>query len=271
MHQEPDFSLVHAQRGFTLIEMIVSIVISGVIVSMVALFGRAQLNAYLGATDRAQLSDEADTALRRVARDLQRALPNSVRQTGAFLEFVPISDAGRYRADVDGITGAGDILDFNGTSDTAFDVLGPTVTIVSGQQLVVFNLGIPGADVYAGSNRRAVATGSNLSHITFTANGTWYPSPQNRFHIVGQPVTYECSGASIIRHAGYGFLTSQPTSFSSSPSDSILVGDVDCAHTSFTYAPGVLQRNGLVVLKLTLTRNSESVTLLHQVEILNTP
>ena len=83
--------------GFTLVEMIVSIVIAGILVSMVAMFGRRQVDAYLDVSNRAQLADEADTALRRIGRDLQSALPNSVRQSGDFLEFVPIRDAGRYR------------------------------------------------------------------------------------------------------------------------------------------------------------------------------
>ena len=49
----------------------------------------------------------------------------------------------------------------------------------------------------------------------------------------------------------------------------VLVGDVTSC--SFSYLPAVLQRNGLVVLRLTLTRNGESVELLHQVDVLNTP
>ncbi len=40
---------------------------------------------------------------------------------------------------------------------------------------------------------------------------------------------------------------------------------------AFNYVPAILQRNGLVVLRLTLTRNGESVELLHQVDVQNTP
>src|SRR5574343_2009528 len=103
----------YRSTGFTLVEMIVSIVIAGILVSMVAMFGRRQVDAYIDVGNRAQLSDEADTALRRIARDLQSALPNSVRLDVShnFLEFVPIRDAGRYRADV-GAGGTGNILDF---------------------------------------------------------------------------------------------------------------------------------------------------------------
>ncbi|WP_412479299.1 prepilin-type N-terminal cleavage/methylation domain-containing protein [Azonexus sp. IMCC34839] len=279
------FSTSGSIQGFTLVEMIISIVITGIIVSMIAMFGRQQIDAYIDVGNRAELSDAADTALRRIARDLQGALPNSVRVdgTGKILEFVPIVDAGRYRAALSN-TGTGDILDFSSTSDNSFDVLGPQVRIpvaitpVDRSYLVVYNTGQLGANVYSRTNLREITTApgsvSNISYQLAAAPNQQFPfaSPQSRFQIVQQPVSYVCdtvSGA-IIRRAGYDFIAAQPTDFSTlGGTSNILVTDVsDCV---FTYTPAVLQRNGLAVLRLTLTRNAESVQLLHQVEILNTP
>lgn len=266
--------------GFTLIEMIVTIVITGILVGIVGMFGRQQIDAYIDVRNRADLSDAADTALRRVGRDLQSALPNSVRQSGNFIEFVPITDAGRYRADVGG--GAGDdMLDFGSHSDGSFDVFGPPVTIGGGEELVIFNLGQPGSDVYAGSNRRAATAGVGLSKVVFNPNGAQFPlpSPQSRFQIVGGPVTYECAPnaanpalGTVIRRSGYGFQAAQPGAADFAAlggQTSVLVGDV--AACAFNYTPAVLQRNGLVVLRLTLSRNGEAVQLLHQIDVLNTP
>lgn len=262
-------------RGFTLVEMIMVIVITGILVAMASMFGRRQIDAYIDVGNRAELADAADTALRRIGRDLQSALPNSVRHSGNFLEFVPIADAGRYRADTGG--GAGDDpLDFASNTDNSFDVLGPTVNIAAGQQLVVFNLGQPGSDVYDGSSRRAATAGSGLNKVSFAPAGTQFPlaSPQRRFQIVGQPVTYECAAnaanpelGTVIRRTGYGYLNPQPVVFGGS--SAVLVNNV--AACSFSYTPAVLQRNGLVVMRLTLSRNNESVQLLHQVDVLNTP
>lgn len=276
-------------RGFTLVEMIVTIVITGILVGIVGMFGRQQIDAYIDVGNRAELADAADTALRRVGRDLQSALPNSLRVSGNFLEYVPIADAGRYRADVGG--GAGDDpLDFGSAADTTFDVLGPPVTIRNGDQLVIFNLGQSGSDVYVsgpGSSRRAATAGANLSKVTFAPAGTQFPlaSPQSRFQVVGGPVTYECAGNAatpelgrIIRHWCYDFTGfNQPTAFGSlskhaacaAEQSAVLVSDVESC--SFDYTAGVSQRNGLLVMRLKLTRNGESVDLLHQVEILNTP
>lgn len=254
--------------------MIVSIVIAGILIGMFGLFGRDQINAYLDIGNRAALADAADTAVRRIARDLQSALPNSVRKSGNFLEFVPIHDAGRYRADVDN-AGGGNPLDFTSATDNSFDVLGPPVTILAGDQLVIYNLGQPGSDVYeAASSRRAVTAGVDLSTVSFTPGGQQFPlaSPQNRFQIVGAPVTYECNltQGAIIRHATYGFQPAVATApWSLGGSSAILVDGV--SNCSLDYLPAVLQRNGLVVLRLTLTRNGESVEIMHQVDILNTP
>ena len=40
---------------------------------------------------------------------------------------------------------------------------------------------------------------------------------------------------------------------------------------AISYAPGVQQRNGIVSIRLTLTGNGESVTLMQQVDVLNSP
>src|SRR3989344_5071783 len=119
-------SLYWLQRGFTLMEAIVVIMITGIIAVAVITFVREPILAYLDTARRAEVSDEADTAVRRIARDVQNALPNSVRVSGTqFLEFVPITAAGRYRA---GDPPPGDPLDFTVPDATsAFDVLGPTV------------------------------------------------------------------------------------------------------------------------------------------------
>jgi len=112
-------------RGFTLIEAVMVIALTGIVGAMVAVFIRQPINAYVDMARRGEMSDEADTALRRIARELQGALPNSVRvnAAGNRLEFLPVRSAGRYRA-APSSTGVGDFLDFSSSTDGSFEVLG---------------------------------------------------------------------------------------------------------------------------------------------------
>ncbi|MFP5409320.1 MAG: prepilin-type N-terminal cleavage/methylation domain-containing protein, partial [Gammaproteobacteria bacterium] len=132
------------QSGVTLVEMIVVIAVTAVVGAMVAVFLRTPIESYVAQDRRARLADAADTALRHIARDVRRALPNSVRVHSAggvfYLELLATRSGGRYRAE-----GGGDSLDFS-APDTGFDVLGPAVAVQTGDRIAVYNLGIAGAD-----------------------------------------------------------------------------------------------------------------------------
>ena len=107
------------QRGFTLIELVMVIVILGVLGGIVAVWMKGPIDAYLALGRRAALTNVADTTVRRIARDLRTALPNSVRTPNAnCMEFIPTKTGGRYRADD---TAAG--LNF-AAADTTFNMLG---------------------------------------------------------------------------------------------------------------------------------------------------
>src|SRR3989339_1345722 len=102
----PHFTL--PSKGFTLVEMVMVIVITGIIGGIVAVFLTAPVRQYVDVARRADMTDIADTALRRITRDVRLALPNSVRVAGTcdgtttcFLEFLPAPSGGRYRADID--------------------------------------------------------------------------------------------------------------------------------------------------------------------------
>jgi len=270
-------------RGFTLLEAVLVIALTGIVAAMVGVFIRAPITAYVDQARRGELADGADLALRRIAREVQRALPNSVRidATGTVLELLPVSAGGRYRAAPDA-TGAGDWLDFASSTDNSFDVLGPAVAVTSGDRLAVYNLS--DTDAYSGaSSRPLTSTGAALANLAYTVGGTQFPfaSPSNRFQVIGAPVTFLCTqGAggtgSLRRYSGYAMQAAQPVNPAAAPlaslanaGNALLAAHVESCAFSYLAASG--SRNGLLTLALTLTSGGESITLLHQVHVDNSP
>lgn len=259
--------------GFTLIEMIIVIAITAIVGSMVALFLRAPLDSYVAQDRRARLADEADTALRRMGRDIRLALPNSVRVTSAggafYLEFLSTRSGGRYRAQ-----GGGDILDFT-TADTSFDVLGPAINAQPGDRIAVFNLGIDGADAWQG---QTLADFVSVAGNVVTISPKQFPlaSPGNRFQVVEGPVTYVCNPANgtLTRYWGYPITAGQPIAFAVATPQALLASHVGApagAPCSFEYQPGVTERGGLVSMRLSLSQAGETVSLYATTQVSNQP
>ncbi len=227
--------ITRRNRGVTLIELIMVIAITGIIAAAVAIFIRRPVEGYIDAARRAALTDEADTALRRITRDLRLALPNSIRvdATGKFIEFLETSGGGRYRAEV-GSGGAGNPLNF-AAADTAFDVIGPPPAFAAGNQIVVYNLYSSGIDsnAYNGDNRAAF---TSFAAPTVTIASKQFPaeSPGKRFHVVTGPVTYGCINGQLVRYWNYPIAAAQATP-PAGGSSAVLAGSVNVGACQFVF------------------------------------
>ena len=275
---------IFKHAGFTLVEMIIVIAIVGIVGSMVAIFMRAPIESYVAQDRRARLTDTADTALRRMGREVRLALPNSVRVTtvavGAvnvsYLEFLGTRDGGRYRTQIDSAVAGSDPLVFT-VADSSFDVLGPAITMQAGDLIAVYNLGIAGANAWAvGTPDDTLAVYSGVAGAVNTitlAPAKLFPlaSPGNRFQVVEGPVTYECNPVTgtLTRFWGYARAAAQPTPPAAPASSALLANGVsDC---NITYQSGVTERGGLVSMTLNLTREGETVRLYSSMQVENQP
>ncbi len=96
---------MRAQRrhsgGFTLVELMITMVLSTIVVGFTSLMIATPVQAYIAQSRRAELSDSAEAAMRSISTDVQRALPNSVRWgtvSGVrVLEMVRVFDVVSYR------------------------------------------------------------------------------------------------------------------------------------------------------------------------------
>jgi MSHA biogenesis protein MshO len=264
-------------RGVTLVELVVVIAIMGIIGAAVAVFIRRPVDSYMDASRRAALTDAADTALRRMTRDLRLALPNSVRVdgTGKFVEYIETTGGGRYRAEVDNI-GGGNILDFTQADLNGFDVLGTPPALPAGSEIVVYNLYNTGAtsNAYAGDNRAAL-TGSGT--IPIESKLFPEPSPAKRFHVVSGPVTYGCIGGQLVRYWGYAYNHPSQVAPPVGGSSAVLAANVDAATCQFIYTAGTLSER-FATVSIILQINStaaggdiERVRLLQQAQVSNAP
>lgn len=279
-------------RGFTLIELIMVIVMLGIVGGMVAVFMRGPIDAYLASGRRANLTDVADTTVRRMARDLRTALPNSIRPipnvpANQCFEFIPTKTGGRYRTE-DIVAGDDSSLNF-AAADTTFNMLGDNNAlpaeqrITAGDIVVVYNLGIPGASAYANNNTAVVAAAPAIAvagappETTIPIPATLFPlaSGGNRFHVVpaAEPVVgYVCPGDGTLRRyvraLPYAAPAACPNAAAVAASPRLASGVVSC---SFVIAPPDLQRNALVSLSLQISEGGETVSLQSEVHVNNTP
>jgi MSHA biogenesis protein MshO len=269
-------------RGFTLIEAVLTITIMGILAGTVAKLIVVPVESYIDTVRRANLTDTADGALRRIARDVHAALPNSFRSTSpasnSCIEFLPVVGGGRYRSAKSG-TGTGDILDFS-APDNSFDVLAdnnsPTFSAGVTYHTVIYNLGIPGADAYDASgvtpNRAAINSTATESNIVFNAANQFpFESPGKRFHVIpNYSVVYSCDALNrqLIR-SKRPLTATQMGSCPGAGDGDVLASNVSTC--SFSYTPAVSQRNGQFTMRLGLTQSGESVQLYQEVHVDNIP
>jgi len=295
------------QAGFTLVELVMVIVITGIIGGMVAVFIRSPVQQYTDIARRAEMTDIADTAIRRISRDLRLAVPNSVRvpsTTGStYIEFLPSITGGRYRANSVGGNGScaaageiGDELSFT-LADRCFEIIGPDISFSTGDQIVIGSTQADGNPPYQDPTSAACGTAASICirrPVAVAGTGVqervimdslfalpaFAQLPSQHFEVVPgdqQAVTYSCENVggatdgtgTLMRYWQYGFndIQSAPPfvgGYSARLADNISFCSID-------YNDNVYSRNGLVSIRLTITRGGENISLYSETHINNSP
>lgn len=280
--RQPSGVALRRSAGFTLIEVVMVIVVTGIVVSATAVFIAGPVQAYYATVRRAFFADTADLALRRFTREIESALPNSVRLSTVggvtFLELIPTVTAGHYRSAPDPANSYA-TLDFTSATGNSFQIVGPYDTPAVGNQVVIFNLGsgVSSSDAYAGTNRRAItAFSAATATITYSLSGGQFPfaSPSDRYYVVSSATTYVCDpvGGTLARYSGYAIGANQPTSVSAAPLASatrgVLADNVTGCAVSLTK---VFQSRSLVTIYLTLASGPDSLSFYQEAHVPNVP
>ena len=284
-----------SDRGFTLVELIIVIVLTSIIATMVTQVITRPFAAYQDSSRRASLVNAANIAINIIAREIRSAVPNSIRVNAGenVIEFMPAVVAGRYR---EGIAGDPNGLTVS-KNDDSFNNLGdlPDCNPCSNYRLVIYNTNP--VHLYNGSNNSitpasttvtiADCTVGTCGHsevadlITLSAPHRFNPgsggSPRKRFYATDGPVSFHCDPTTnfdIRRYFNYTPQAAQPTNRSAAPlstaSDDLLTDRI--VGCTFTFAPGTsTYRSATVTIRLTISEQNEAVELFKEVHIWNAP
>lgn len=285
--------------GFTLVEFITTMTLTGLFFAVVSIFMRAPINSYANVVNLSALLDSTESALQGLANDLRNAVPNSVRtktdgiNNRVAIEFMQTVEVIRYRAQD---TGA---LNFT-TAVSSFDTVGllqtapSNSTCAAGACRLIINNGGPstysgntdspinGLNVYSTNTTGGGAVTISPVGLSITfGTGTPQTSPESninlsasvlfasasarqKLYISDTPVTYICdlNTGMLRRYWGYTIQSTQPINPSVSPlnsASSALVA-TNVSSCSFGYTPATNTFNGAVNMVLTFTLNSSIAT-----------
>ncbi|MGL4380415.1 MAG: PilW family protein [Vibrio sp.] len=231
-------------RGFTLIEMILTIIIGSILVLGIAGFVELGSRGYADTVARQRIQTQAKFVLEKMARELRHAVPNSFAITQSSsqqqcLSFYPIVYSGFYHLEakdhkqlsfvVGNHTGDSAGLDFTGLklmiNPTHYSEFDSDTTLILSGSATKISLAKPLASQSVGQ----------------------------RFYLYRDVVVY-CLN-----------LTSNMMTRNDIPvADSVVAGQ-------FSYADPTLQRGGVVHLSLGLAQNGERSDFEQDVQVLNVP
>ena len=279
---------VKQQNGFTLIEIIISIIIVGIVSATVTQIIGRYLENYDAVSRRTLMQTAAQLAVERISREVRHALPNSicVDNGGACVPtpqnkmyFVSIKDAGYYQ----GTTGsypnmAKKALPVTPLSNNEFDIVSETdktnLNAIEGTDWVaVYN--INNSNIYAGNNARKINTltnivpdaGEQIVRVQLDSSFSFpLHSPQRRFHIIKPHSTlFFLQGTNLMWGKSANDFVNPDTAISSH----LLLEKV--TNLSFSFKGGSLQRSGLLHIDLTVTDEGEQIHIVHEAHVYNAP
>ncbi|NOI52335.1 prepilin-type N-terminal cleavage/methylation domain-containing protein [Vibrio crassostreae] len=244
------------QRGFTLIEMIVTIVVVAVIGLAIAGFVEYGMKGYVETIDRQKVQVKGQFVVEKMSREISHAVPNSfdtsITPVSAFtqkcLTFYPIKYSGFYHFD----EAAKDLNFIIGQDSPKLDV----------DDYLIIN---PTAysEFVAGSTKRIPLAGLVSTNNVFTAPSVNLSSQSiaQRHYIYdgSNPVSY-CLVNDTVQNQGL------------IQRNGITIADsINYTKSSFRYKEPSLQRGGVIHIDLVLEQNSEVSVYQQDVQVLNAP
>lgn len=271
-------------RGFTLLELIIVIIILGVMSVGISGFITLSTQTYLNVSERDKLLSSARFAVERLNRELRNAVPNSVRvrddTTRHCIEFTPIK-ASTFYTDIpvvpDPVKTTIDVVKFINSQGDPFNCLGSCADYIVVYPLVssdIYNFNVNSGD----GKVTLLKSFSGLTGDIWTlpiepVGGMVFDqhSPTNRLYVFDKPVSYCVNNSELRRYNDYNF---DPTQSLDPSGGYVLMAEnlpFDINNLPFSYSSPSLQRNAVVHIQLNFDRDGEVIAFDNDVHIENIP
>ena len=292
------------RNGFTIIEMIVAIVVSSIMAIGVVSYIRDTAEGLSTTTNRNQLASSGRMAIDRLAMELHNALPNSIRATlptaggDQCIEFIPVLAATSYLNP-----------SFRGGGSTSFNVVDMRedgAVVYPSAPPAIYAVIYPNRQnqIYDGDNgpsagwpdfpnnrpiqeisTTAASGTADITTVTLVqAHRFRRRSPNSRFFVVNDPVSFCVVSDKLYRYSNYGFYTTQVTqeeestvcevalnqrclpNYAAAPNKVLITDSINNAGlTAFSVGNQTLTRNSLVAIELNFESDGDAITLNHEV------
>ncbi|MFM2591034.1 type II secretion system protein J [Vibrio sp. TBV020] len=233
-------------KGFTLIEMVLALIVSGILLLGIANFTNIGVTGYFGSVERYRLQTEATFVLEKMSREIRHAVPNMfVDDNSNCVSFYPILDSGFYAvsgADINFIVSDTDSV--SGAANTQWLVINPTRTTVNLNDLE-----------NAFQTVDAESIDDNVFSLTSGALDLVGNSVSNRHFVFNENemATYCINGPTVTRNG------------------TLITDKLAATGNTLTYQPATVQNSGIVNVTLTFEMNGESSTYNQDIQVINVP
>lgn len=239
-------------RGFTLIEMIVTIVIGSIIMLGIAAYLRLGVQGYSDSIARQRLQTQAQFIIEKISREVRHAVPNSFfidENEKNCLMFMPIEHSGFYTISGDDIQF---VVGFFGNNAPELN---------TGLKMVINPTRL--SDLSSSTHSVDVASRSpdldKAYKIIDGASSVTSRSISNRHYLYNPSKSVE-----------YCFVGTQIQRNSEIVADNLVYAD-DQSQSYFKYDDTSLYRGGLVHLRLVFEQSGESSVYQQDIQVLNVP
>ncbi|MGR6859446.1 PulJ/GspJ family protein [Aliivibrio salmonicida] len=261
------------QQGFTLIEMIISIILLAIVGISISAIIQHSITLYTDTTTREELLLQGRFVTNRMQKEINDAVPNSVQVNSAThcIEWLPITNTALYED-----------LPLAPEQANTMRVL-PEHSFIQSERVVIMPINAQELleDIPASGLSRVAEVknailkqtthSKNMVELTFTQSiGFTANSPAHRLFAYQTPVAYCLEGSQLYRYSNYPLSRSELSPVELSVGTKDLMTD-NLKSVQFDVDQASLVRNGLVKLQFVFTDNNEDVRLDHDVLITNTP